>query len=432
MNRTLVVATTEFLALVKTKAFIIGLIMMPVLVGISIGVQVFAAKHTDKEDHLFAVIDQTGVLYDSLAAAAKAHNVKSGPDSARTGPYFIPSKIDPGARSLADVEIDLSAQVKSKALFGFIIIPPNILDLDSTTSTAITYYTNTPSYDALPDWIEESLNHEIATRRFAKASVDPALVAKLTRRADVSTLGLVERNPDGSVREAKEVDKFATFLVPFGMMYLLFIALMSSAPALLNAVIEEKMSKISEVLVASISPMQLMMGKLAGVSGVSVLLAIVYLGGALYAAGATGHLDAIHPALLGWFVVYLFCAVLMFGSVFIAIGSACSDLKDAQSMMQPAMILLLLPLFVAPVILRDPSSPFAVGASLFPTASPFIMLMRLAMTPEPPIWQVGLSLVLTIGATIGIVWAASRIFRVGLLMQGKAPSLREMLRWVNA
>jgi ABC-2 type transport system permease protein len=101
-------------------------------------------------------------------------------------------------------------------------------------------------------------------------------------------------------------------------------------------------------------------------------------------------------------------------------------------MMQPMMILLLIPLFVAPVILRDPSSPFAVGASLVPTATPFLMLMRLAMTPTPPLWQIGLSLVLTIGTTAVIVWGAGRIFRVGLLMQGKAPTLRELLRWVRA
>ena len=432
MNRILVVATTEFLALVKTKAFIIGLLMMPVMVGASIAFQVFAAKHVDKDDHAFAVIDHTGVLFEPLSRAAADHNAKSGPDNARTGPSFTPSAIDPGDRSADDIKLALSERVRHKELFAFVEIPGTVLDLDAPKSATIEYYTETPSYTALPDWMETVLNHEIATRRFAKASVDQSLVTKLTRTTSVSTLGLVERNTNGTIREAKEVNPIETFVLPFGLMYLLFLALMSSAPPLLNAVIEEKMSKISEVLLAAVSPFQLMMGKLIGVAAVATLLALVYVGGGVYAAFSTGHWEFIRVPLLGWFVVYLLCATLMFGSVFVAIGAACTDLKDAQSMMQPAMLVLLLPLFIAPVILKDPNSTIAVVVSLVPTATPFIMLLRLAMTPAPPIWQVGLSLVLTIGATMFLVWAASKIFRVGLLMQGKAPNLREMWRWVWA
>src|SRR6185436_15142885 len=134
----------------------------------------------------------------------------------------------------------------------------------------------------------------------------------------------------------------ATFVLPFGLMYLLFIALMSSAPQLLTAVIEEKMSRISEVLISSITPVQLMMGKLLGVAGVAALLALLYVGGAVFALLQAGQFDLVQPALLGWFVAFLICAVLMFGAVFVAIGAACSDLKDSQSMMQPVMLFLLL------------------------------------------------------------------------------------------
>ena len=119
-------------------------------------------------------------------------------------------------------------------------------------------------------------------------------------------------------------------------MYLLFLAVMTSAPQLLNAVIEEKMSRISEVLIASVRPFQLLMGKLLGVAGVAVLLALVYFVGAGYYAIVDGPApSSCSPALIAWFLVFLLCAVLMFGSMFLAIGSACSDLKDAQSMMQP-------------------------------------------------------------------------------------------------
>jgi ABC-type Na+ efflux pump permease subunit len=206
---------------------------------------------------------------------------------------------------------------------------------------------------------------------------------------------------------------------------------MTTAPQLLTAVVEEKMSRISEVLISSISPMQLLAGKLLGVSAISVLLALVYLGGGIYLSVTSGQFDLIRAPLVAWFLLYLLCAVLIYGSVFIAIGAMCSDLKDSQAMMQPIMILLTLPLLMSAVVLRAPSSTVAVAASLFPTATPFLMLVRLALTPPPPMWQLVLSIVLTVGTAAVLVWAAGRIFRVGLLMQGKPPNLPELLRWIR-
>jgi ABC-2 type transport system permease protein len=431
MSRILVVASTEFLTLVKTKAFIIGLLMLPVIIAISIAFQVFAAKQ-DVEDHTFAVIDRTGVLYEAIEKAAAEHNAKQGTGETRTGPHFLPARVDPAGRSADDLKLDLSQQVRQKKIFAFVDIPTEVLDVKKAEKDTISYYTETPSYDALPNWIESTLQQEITARRFASASVERGLVKLLTRRADLTTLGLVERQASGGVSQAKEANPITTFVLPFALMYLLFIALMASAPQLLTAVIEEKMSRISEVLISSVTPFQLMMGKLIGVSGISALLALIYLVGAMYVLFSFGQLGLIQPALIAWFVVFLLCATLIFGAVFIAIGAACSDLKDSQSMMQPVMILLLVPMFMAPVVLRQPGSTFSVVASLVPTATPFLMLIRLAMTPPPPTWQVALSLLLTIGTAVAFVWAAGRIFRVGLLMQGKPPNLPELLKWIWA
>ncbi|MEO7156125.1 MAG: ABC transporter permease [Vicinamibacterales bacterium] len=430
MSRALVVAKAEFLMLVRTKAFIIGVLMAPIMIGLSIGFQAFAARRGDVDDHRLAVIDRTGVLYATLAQAAAEHNAAAGDGAARTGPHFLLSRVDDRAAS-ADVAVDLSAQVRNKTLFAFVDIPASVLNPQRAEGERIDYYTETPSYGALPGWLGTVLQKAINARRLAGAAVDPAIIAALTRPADVATLGLVDKNPDGTIREAKRVNQLATFAVPFGMMYLLFIALMSSAPQLLSAVIEEKMSRISEVLIASITPFQLMAGKLIGVAALSALLALIYFGIATYAALSSGQMDFIRPALMGWFVVFLLCAVLMFGSVFVAIGAACSDLKDSQTMMQPVMVLLLLPMLASPIVLRSPGSTMSVIASLVPTATPFLMLLRLAMTPPPPLWQVGLSVALTLSAATLFVWAAARIFRVGLLMQGKPPNLPELLRWIR-
>lgn len=431
MSRILTVATSEFMSLVRTKFFIIGILMMPVIVGASIAFQVFAAKHVDIEDHKVAIIDHTGALYAALAKAADKHNADMGSGADQKGPHFLPSEVDLGGRSIDDVKLELSAEVKAKKLFAFVEIPAGIADLDASPKAVVEYHTETPSYDALPDWLDSVLNHEISIRRFAQASVDVALIPKLTRDVKISTMSLVERSATGAV-EAKAVDQIETFVLPFAMMYLLFLSVLSSAPQLLNAVIEEKMSKISEVLVASVTPFQLMMGKLIGMQLVAVVLATVYLVGGSYALLYSGRWEVLQPALFGWFFVFLICAALIFGSLFLSIGAASSDIKDAQGMMQPAMILVMLPVLMAPVILRAPDSTFAIGASLFPPATPFLMLIRLAMKPGPPLWQLALGVALTIGTAMLFVWAAGRIFRVGLLMQGKGATLAEMLRWIRA
>jgi ABC-2 type transport system permease protein len=157
----------------------------------------------------------------------------------------------------------------------------------------------------------------------------------------------------------------------------------------------------------------------------------VYFLGAGYYAIYAGHTELVQPALMGWFVIFLICCVLMFGSMFLAIGSACSDIKDAQSMMQPVMMLLMVGYIGSFAVIRAPDSNLAMGLSFFPTTAPFIMMLRMAMQPTPPIWQPAMSLAITLLTTVGFVWAASRIFRVGLLMQGKGATIGEMLKWIR-
>ena len=431
MNRIFIVAQSEFLTLVKTKAFLIGLLLMPVITAGAIGFQVYAQKHSDRDDHKFVVIDHSGVLYAPLAEAARAFNEKNGTGKERTGPNFI-ADAAPSATPDDAYRVTLSEQIKQKTLFAFVEIPADVVDPNVETPPAISYYTETPSYDRLPDWLSQTLNEEITKRRFNTAGVDQTLVKKLSTRAKINTMGLLAKNTDGSVKQAEKVDEIATFVAPFAVLFIMFLSVMSTAPQLLNAVIEEKMSRISEVLVASVSPFELLMGKLFGVTAVAVLLALVYFLGAGYYAIYAGRTELVQPALMGWFVIFLVCCVLMFGSMFLAIGSACSDIKDAQSMMQPVMMLMMVGYIGSFAVLRAPESNLAMGLSFFPTSAPFIMMLRMAMQPTPPLWQPALSLAITLVTTVAFVWAASRIFRVGVLMQGKGATFAEMIRWIRA
>jgi len=431
MDRVLTVAKSEILTLVKTKFFIVGVLLVPVMVGLSVGFQMLAMNRLDQENRTVAVIDRTGLFLTPLVKSAAKYE-KEGNGDGRPGPKFTFEAVPLDGRPLDAVKLELSAKVKSKALFGYVEIPEAVLDRDAVEGVTIDYYTETPSYDALPRWLRSALNAEIVKQRFARASLDPALAAPLTRNTAVQTLGLLARNSDGTIAPAKKVNQVQTFVLPFGLMYVLFLAVMMNAPHMMTAVVEEKMSRISEVLLASATPFQILAGKLAGIAAVSIALSLVYLAGGAYVSVSFGQWDLIQPALVGWFLVFLVCAVLMFGSVFLAIGAASSDLKDAQSMMQPAMFFLLIPIFLSAVVLRSPASTVSVVASMIPTATPFLMLIRLALTPPPPMWQVLLSLALTIGTSAAFIWAAGKIFRIGLLMQGKPPNLPELMKWIRA
>src|SRR5687768_3945000 len=429
MQRVLTIAETEFLALVRTKAFIIGILLVPVLMVVFITFMNYAEDHVDTTDRHIAVIDGTNVLYDHLARAAADHNTKAGLGDAKAAPHFLLRKVDLAGRSKEDVTVDLSSQVKDKSLFAFVDLPLDLIDAGEKATYG--FYAQTTSARPVTDFVEEAVNEAVAERRFAAAGIDQGLVRRLTARATLTRFGLVERTESGDAVPAREVDDLSRIGVPMFVLVLMFMAVMTGAMHLLNAIIEEKMSKISEVLLGSVTPFQLLAGKLLGVVAVSILLTVVYLVGGIYSLISFGRADLIDPAIIGWFFVFMIAAALMFGAVFLAIGSACSDLKDSQSMVQPAMMLIILAYLASFVVMRAPESALSVGLSFFPTITPFAMMLRLVMPPGPPIWQVAASVALLLAATALVVWAAGRIFRVGLLMQGKPPNLPELLKWIR-
>ena len=136
--------------------------------------------------------------------------------------------------------------------------------------------------------------------------------------------------------------------------------------------------------------------------------------------------------MIALFMLFLVLAVLIFGSIFTAIGAACTDLKDAQGMMGPAMMLVMFPVFSWMVVLRAPDSTVSVVLSMIPFATPFLMLLRASLQPGPPLWQLLGSIALTLSTMLFLVWAAGKIFRTGILMQGKSASFAEMVRWVRS
>jgi len=426
MRKTIVVALREYQAAVKTKAFLLGLLMMPIMFGGGIFVQVLLRNNVDTRDKRVAVVDYTGQLIDALQAAAQLRNqtqIYEGDSASRKQiqPKYLFERVEPAGSDASRMPLVLSERVRKKEIFAFVII-------DAGTKT-INYHSESPTYNQIQQWISGPLNERIQELRLQSAQLDAKLVREATRRVPVGNLGLASVDERGNPLSAQETNMLANIFVPIGLMMLMFMMVMATATPLLNSVLEEKMQRIAEVLLGSIPPFQLMLGKLMGSVAVSLTMVAVYLTGAFVALDRSGYGQYFPMQLVLWFVVFQVLAVVMFGSIFIAIGAAVSDLKEAQSMMTPVILLLVFPMFVWLNVVREPNSSFALGMSLFPPATPMLMVVRQAVPPGIPTWQplVGITAVLL--TTLLCVIAAGRIFRVAILMQGKGAKVADMLRW---
>jgi ABC-2 type transport system permease protein len=436
-----VVASTEFGSAVRAKSFLITLLLMPVIMGGSILLQLVVAKRVDTKARKVAVVDHTGDLYPAIENAVRLYNSQSvDPAGKAFRPRIDLASIKPGAEADPSLILDLSDRIRRGDLDAFLVIPDGTIEpalASGTKPPALEYHSDNPNDDVARKWLIETTNNEVRTRRFRSAGIDQRAADRLSQPVALDNLGLVDRDRSGAggtsaIKAAEKVDPIRSAVVPALLMFIMFFVIMTSAPQLLNSVIEEKMSKISEVLLGSITPFELMMGKLMGNAGIALVTASLYLGGGFAVAAYHGYANVVSPWLVAGLGLYLVLAITLYGSLYMAVGAACNELKDAQSLMMPVMLLSMFPVFVWTAVLQNPSSALSVGMSLFPPASPFLMLMRLALRPAPPAWQVGLSVVLTTATALFCIWAAGKVFRTGLLMQGKAPSFRELARWVMA
>jgi ABC-2 type transport system permease protein len=279
-------------------------------------------------------------------------------------------------------------------------------------------------------WVETTLNQLIRANRLTTAGVSPIVLLELERRAPVVGSGLYTRDEAGRISSEKKPNELASIFLPMGLMMLMFMIVMMSAQPMLESVLEEKTLRISEVLLGSANAQQLMTGKLLGNVAGSLTVFALYAGGGLAAAYWQGYSDSIPFHILPWFVIYLLLAVLLFSSIFMAIAASVSQLREAQGLLLPVWMVMLLPMFVWFNVVREPNSMLAVVLSFFPPSTPLMMTLRLATGAIIPPWQIALSFVLLILATVIGVTAAAKIYRIGILWQGKTPKLSEMLMWL--
>ena len=434
MRKTWVVAWREYRVNIKSKAFLIVMALMPVFMFGGIIVQMLTEDRIDTDTKHIAVLDRSRKMFVPLAEAAAARNENDTVDS-ETGkqnrPRYELTEVTPSAEDTDQQLLDLSKRVQEKELFAFIDVSANVLDGDAPeTETVVRYHSNQPTYRDVQRWLTRNINGRVQSVRLAEAGIDAELVARAMAPVTVQNLGLLTLSETGEIVQAEEVDELASFMVPLTIMMLMWMAIMVTTQPLLNGILEEKMQRIAEVLLGSIDPFKLMLGKLVGYVMVAITLLTVYIAGAYAVANYLDKGDLIPTHLLGWFALFQVLAIFMYGSLFLAAGACCNDVREAQNLAMPLWIPLIVPMLCWFVIVEHPNSTLSTTMSLIPLFSPMIMMMRMAVPPGVPLWQPVVATVGTLATTLLFVWAGSRIFRVGLLLQGKPPKLGQMIRWV--
>jgi ABC-type Na+ efflux pump permease subunit len=220
-------------------------------------------------------------------------------------------------------------------------------------------------------------------------------------------------------------------LMPAAFMALLLISSLMSGQLLLTTTVEEKSSRVVEVLLSAVSPLELMTGKILGQMAVGLLVLALYAGLGVAALVSFAMVGMLDPMLIVFLLVFFVLAYFTIAAFMAAIGSAVNEMREAQSLMTPVMLVIMIPWILWLPISREPNSMLALVLSFVPPVSNFVMLLRMSSTSPPPIWQVGLSILVSAAGAMGAVWAAAKIFRIGLLMFGKPPSFGTLVRWVR-
>ena len=213
---------------------------------------------------------------------------------------------------------------------------------------------------------------------------------------------------------------------------LLLMAVLGGGGQLLSSTVEEKSSRVVEVLLSAVSPMQLMAGKLLGQMAVSLLGMVIYIALGISSLATFALFGMVDLSLIFYLLIFFVITYLVMGSLMMSVGAAVNDVKEAQTLMMPLTIVFMIPWILWMPISRDPGSTLSLVMSFLPPLNTFAMLLRMTSHFPPPFWQVWLSIAIGVGSAYCAVWFAAKVFRIGLLMHGKPPNFATLIRWARA
>jgi ABC-2 type transport system permease protein len=434
MRKILRLTKREYLAAVKTKGFIIMLVLMPVLMSGSGLAMYLLRNQVDTNDKRVAIIDHSGAVGDVIVKTAEARNAQVVMDK-ETGkkvqPAWIFEVVTPDEQNLQAQRLELSNRIRNGEMHAFVEIGPKVLYPEGEQSAyRITYHGKNAAMDNIRNWLTNPVNTYLRKARMTDAGIDETQTDKILTWIDVESMGLITVDEEtGEIQEAKRTSEAEAILVPVVLFFLMFMLVMMGAMPLLQSTMEEKTQRIAEVLLGSMTPFEFMGGKVLGGLLVSLTGATFYVFGGIFALNTIGLGDFIPFSTLPWFFTFLVFEIVMLGSFLAALGSACNDPKDAQNLTFPAMIPVFFPMFIFMPVLQEPTSGFATWLSLFPLFTPMLMLLRTSAPVDIPLWQPWVGLIGVMLFTVFAVWLGGRIFRVGILMAGGPPKLGKIFRW---
>jgi ABC-type Na+ efflux pump permease subunit len=477
MSKALCVAWREFKATALTKAFIIAAVAVPLLMlGMAVLGPILFNPKPPPLNGTIAIIDPDGHLAQAAKVEFDPENIRKRIRATARARQEAPSGLteassasqidgtrNPRSQSAItrEFEINLSlddqhapheldalkSQLAAGELLGIVTTikpPPTTQPSDSTTppaAPATQAEAAPPAGSNVPllyvpsgmnvkhtGLIEDLVQASTGRARITAEGLDVQKVRDLARAPEPETVRI---SRDGQEKAEGVGTKIFKMMTPMAFMMLIWIGAFVSANYLLTTTIEEKSNKVMEVLLSAVSPMQLMAGKIIGQAMVGLVMTGMYLAMGVVGLTAAAAGDLIEWQDLLYFIVFYIMAYFMIAAIMAAIGSAVNELREAQSLMTPAMIVLIIPMMLWLPISDSPNSMLATITSFIPPLIPFVMILRVTGGEPIPMWQIPVSIIIGYASMLAMIWMAAKVFRVGVLMYGKPPSPLELVKWIR-
>ncbi len=420
MHKTWLIIKREYITRVKTKGFVIGTVIVP-LIGIGFTLLiVFLVTHQSRHSLRLAIVDNAGGIASSVAGGLQSKMPDGKPQ------FNILESIDRPA-SLTAVQDDLRAKINSNALDAYLVIPSDL-------SKSVELHTKNPGNFSLLGPLSTAVNQAVVEARLSARGIHVDNVRELVRSADLQVIKV------GKTGES--VERGQTIGVAIALVILLYTTLLMYGIITMRSVLEEKTTRTMEVLISAVTPSELLAGKILGVAGVAFTQFLIWTaslallgsyGAAMAAMGGAGSiLSALHVpmSLLLYAMVYFFGGYFLYSAMFAAVGAACSNEQDAAQLQWIAMAPLVFTMVIYTLVLNDPASRISIILSEIPFFAPVLMPLRVSLQ-TPPMWQMALSIGLLFLSIVAVIYFSAKIYRVGILMYGKRPTLPELVRWLR-
>jgi len=422
MRKIVRIARREYAESVKTKTFVLGVLMTPALVAVIVFFTGRVARRPSgpQPAKRIALTDLSGELSQEIRSSFDAHN-GSNPERQVLLQEALADPDDPEKTSKRQKD-----KLRSRAIDLYVVLDENVV-----TGGKMRFYSRAmkPTEMEIVSTVRYLLNQVVTTRRCEERDISPELLAELRRRVPMEHVELGASSSVERIRTGGE--KIVGFMVPFFFMFMMFMGIFGMGQHMITSVIEEKNSRVMEVLLSAVSPFELMAGKIAGLGGIALTVIGLWTAAAYGAVRWKGFEIEVPRELVLYFIVYYVLGFLLFSSVLAGIGSICNTIKEAQGLMMPLSLLLVIPMVAWYNLAQHPEGTLARALSFVPPLTPMVMVLRISASSDLSVIEILASMVVLGLSVPAVVWAGAKVFRTGVLMYGKRPSLGELLRWVR-